>query len=93
MDGLIKEGKETIRDYEESHARDAGLIAAAQKVEHYEISAYGTLRTMANVLGKTRCAEILEETKDEEAGTDKKLTELSVKINQLACEMEEQEVG
>jgi len=92
MDGLIKEGEETIREYEEGHARDAGLIAAAQKVEHYEISAYGTLRTMATVLGKSKCAELLEETKDEEAGTDKKLTELSERINQQACELEVEEI-
>lgn len=92
MEGLIKEGEEVIENFDEGNARDAGLIAAAQKVEHYEISAYGTLRTMATVLGKSRCAELLEETKDEEAETDVKLTELSEKINQLACQMQEEEV-
>jgi len=92
MEGLIKEGEETIEGHDEGHARDAGLIAAAQKVEHYEISAYGTLRTMATVLGKTQCAELLEVTKDEEAETDVKLTELSEKINQMACVLEEEEV-
>lgn len=92
MDGLVKEGEEVIEDHDEGHARDAGLIAAAQKVEHYEISAYGTLRTMATVLGKSQCAELLEATKDEEAETDVKLTELSEKINQMACELEEEEV-
>jgi ferritin-like metal-binding protein YciE len=52
MDGLIKEGADAIESYDPGHARDAALIAAAQKVEHYEISAYGTLRTMATVLGR-----------------------------------------
>ena len=93
MEGLIKEGGETIDEHEAGHARDAALIAAAQKVEHYEISSYGTLRTMAKVLGKTECAALLEETKDEEAETDAKLTELAEKINQLAAEMEEAEVN
>jgi ferritin-like metal-binding protein YciE len=92
MEGLIKEGEEQVEEYEEGHARDAALIGAAQKVEHYEISAYGTLRTMATVLGMTQCAEILEEIKDEEVETDVKLTELAEKINQLACEVDEEEV-
>ena len=92
MEGLIKEGEEQIEEHDEGHARDAALIGAAQKVEHYEISAYGTLRSMANVLGMAQCAEILEEIKDEEAVTDVKLTELADKINQLACEVDEEEV-
>lgn len=92
MEGLIKEGEEQIEEHDEGHARDAALIAAAQKVEHYEISAYGTLRTMANVLGMTQCAEIFEDIKDEEAETDVKLTELAERINHLACEIDEEEV-
>ena len=92
MEGLIKEGEEQIEEHDGGHPRDAALIGAAQKVEHYEISAYGTLRTMANVLGMTQCAEILEEIKDEEAVTDVKLTELADKINHLACEVDEEEV-
>lgn len=92
MEGLIKEGEEQIEEHDEGHPRDAALISAAQKVEHYEISAYGTLRTMANVLGMAQCAEILEEIKDEEASTDVKLTELAEKINHLACEVDEEEV-
>jgi len=92
MEGLIKEGEETMEEYHVGHARDAALIAAAQKIEHYEISAYGTLRTMAKVLGKVRCAELLEETKDEEAETDAKLTDLAEKINQLAAALEHEEV-
>lgn len=88
MEGLVKEGAEVIDEHEMGHARDAGLIAAAQKIEHYEISTYGTLRTMANVLGKVQCAELLEETKDEEAEADEKLTALAERINQMAAEME-----
>jgi len=96
MEGLVKEGAEAIEDHTEGHARDAALIAAAQKVEHYEISAYGTMRTMATVLGLTECATLLEETKDEEAETDVALTFLAEKINLLAAEVEEEvmeEVG
>ena len=92
MEGLITEGEEVIEDHDSGHARDAALIASAQKIEHYEISAYGTLRTMATVLGKSQCAELLEETKDEEAETDQKLTDLSEKINQLAAALQEEEV-
>ncbi|MBL0745126.1 YciE/YciF ferroxidase family protein [Chryseolinea lacunae] len=92
MEGLVKEGEEAIEDHDEGHARDAALIAAAQKVEHYEISAYGTLRTMATVLGKVQCVQLLEETKDEEASADEKLTHLAEKINQLAAQLQEEEV-
>ena len=92
MEGLIHEGTEVIDKHEEGHARDAGLIAAAQKVEHYEISAYGTLRTMATVLGKVQCAALLEETKDEEAETDETLTGLAERINHLAAELQEEPV-
>jgi ferritin-like metal-binding protein YciE len=84
MQGLVEEGQETIDDHEAGHARDAALIGAAQKVEHYEISSYGTLRTMATVLGKVQCAELMEANKDEEAATDEKLTRLSEKINKWA---------
>lgn len=92
MEGLVKEGEEVISELSEGHARDAGLIAAAQKIEHYEISAYGTLRTMAKVLGKAQCAELLEETKDEEAETDQRLNDLSDRINKMACAVQEEEV-
>ena len=92
MEGLVKEAMSAVEDYESGHARDAALIAAAQKIEHYEISAYGTLRTMATVLGKVQCATLLEESKDEEAEADMKLTELAEKINQMAATMEEEEV-
>jgi ferritin-like metal-binding protein YciE len=93
MEGLVKEGAELIEEYEKGNARDAALIAAAQKIEHYEISAYGTLRTMATVLGKMQCAELLEATKDEEAETDEKLTVIAERINQMAAEIEVEEVA
>ena len=93
MHGLVEEGAEAIEDHQKGHARDAAIIAAAQKVEHYEISAYGTMRTMANVLGKVQCAELFEETKDEEAQADEKLTALADRINQLAAEIEVEEVA
>lgn len=91
MEGLVKEGAESIEEHEDGPARDAALIAAAQKVEHYEISAYGTLRTMANVLGKAQCAELLEASKDEEVATDRALTDLAEKINLVAAEVEMEE--
>ena len=85
MEGLVKEGEELISELDEGLARDPGLIAAAQKIEDYEISAYGTLRTIAKVLGKAQCAELLEHTKDEEAEADERLTDLAERINQMAC--------
>jgi ferritin-like metal-binding protein YciE len=82
MEGLIEEGSEMIEEEElEDEARDAGLISAAQRVEHYEIAAYGCVRTYANLLGESNAAELLEETLEEEKETDQKLTQLAEKIN------------
>ncbi len=82
MEGLIEEGKEMIEEDElEGEALDAGLISAAQRVEHYEIAAYGCVRTYANLLGESDAAELLEETLDEEKETDQKLTQLAEEIN------------
>jgi ferritin-like metal-binding protein YciE len=86
MEGLITEANEAISKYSDPFVRDAALIAAVQKVEHYEITAYGTLRTMAKVLGRLQCAEWLEQSKDEEAEVDEKLTSLAEKINLQASE-------
>jgi len=86
MEGLVAEADEAVGSYSEGSVRDAALIAAAQKIEHYEICSYGTLRTMAKVLGRVQCEELLEQSKDEEAEADEKLTALAEKINQLACE-------
>jgi len=77
MEGLIEEGKEVLEEDMEDDVRDAALIAAAQRVEHYEIAAYGTLRTYANLLGETQAVKILQMTLDEEGDTDKKLTQLA----------------
>lgn len=77
MEGLIEEGEEMIKDFDDPEVRDAGLIAAAQRVEHYEISAYGTARTYARMLGEERAADLLQQTLQEEGETDKKLTELA----------------
>jgi ferritin-like metal-binding protein YciE len=83
--GIIEEGKEVMDDYKGSPALDAGLISAAQSVEHYEISRYGTLIAWANELGLGKAAALLEATLAEEKATDKALTELAeVAINQEA---------
>lgn len=82
MQGLIAEGKEIMQDEGlEGETLDAGLISAAQRVEHYEIAAYGCVRSYANLLGDPQAASLLEETLQEEKDTDKKLTELSETIN------------
>ena len=77
MEGLIAEGKELMGEIDDEDALDAGLIGAAQKVEHYEIAAYGTARTHAEVLGYRRIAKLLQQTLNEEGMTDKKLTQLA----------------
>lgn len=81
MEGLIEEGKEAISEKAPDAVKDASLIAAAQRVEHYEITGYGCVRTYAELLGYDDAAELLQETLDEEAATDKKLTEASKKLN------------
>ena len=87
MEGLIEEGKEIMEEDLEESAFDAGLIGAAQKVEHYEIAAYGTARTHAEMLGYTKAAKLLQQTLDEEGATDKKLTRLAeTHINAEACD-------
>ena len=80
MEGLIEEGKEIMSEDLEEAALDAGLIGAAQKVEHYEIAGYGTARTHASMLGMNKVAKLLQQTLDEEALTDKKLTQLAESI-------------
>lgn len=75
--GIIEEGQEIIKDYKGSPALDAGLLSAAQAVEHYEISRYGTLRTWAQELGMDEAAGLLDETLEQEKSTDAALTELA----------------
>ena len=79
MEGLIEEGKEMIDDHDDPEELDAGLICAAQKVEHYEIASYGTVISWANTLDLSDIAEELEKTLEEEKATDEKLTELAEK--------------
>nr|WP_294233392.1 ferritin-like domain-containing protein [Prosthecobacter sp.] len=77
MEGLIEEGSELISEDAENTVRDAGLIGAAQRVEHYEIAGYGTARALAECLGYDDAVELLGLTLDEEKATDEKLTELA----------------
>jgi ferritin-like metal-binding protein YciE len=81
MKGLIEEGEEAIKENAEVSVKDAALIAAAQRVEHYEIAGYGTVRTYAEVLGHSGIAKILQKTLDEEAATDQELTQAARKVN------------
>ncbi len=81
MKGLVKETGERIKAGKPSAARDASLIGAAQKVEHYEIAGYGTVRSFAEFLNLADVAELLDVTLEEEAATDRKLTDLSASIN------------
>src|SRR5689334_16437635 len=84
MEGLISEGSEVAEG--DGDARDAALIGAAQRVEHYEIAAYGTARTLARQLGHTDAAKLLGETLDEESAADEKLTKIAEKsVNQAAA--------
>ena len=86
IQGIIDEGKEIMEDFADSEALDAGLVAAAQAVEHYEISRYGTLRSWAQELGMKNAVKLLEETLAEEKKTDQLLTELAeARMNQKAA--------
>jgi|SRR5580658_4138798 ferritin-like metal-binding protein YciE len=87
MTGLIKEGNEMVRASDETAVRDAGLIAAAQKVEHYEISGYGSARTHAEILGDNRAVRLLDETLFEEIEADQRLSDLAITmINEEAAD-------
>jgi len=81
MEGLIEEGQELIEEEGEPAVIDAGLIAAAQRVEHYEIAVYGTLKTYARILGDGDAAGLLEETLEEEKETDEKLNQIAESLN------------
>jgi len=87
MEGLVEEGAETIEEIEKGPVRDAMLIVGAQKVEHYEIAAYGALVTIAKSLGYTDAAELLGETLAEEKATDEKLNTIALsEVNQEALD-------
>jgi ferritin-like metal-binding protein YciE len=83
MGGLIAEGDKMAKEDAEDEVRDAGLIAAAQRVEHYEIAGYGCARTYAQLLGDKKGARLLETTLEEEGNTDKKLTKLARSVINL----------
>jgi ferritin-like metal-binding protein YciE len=86
MQGLLEEGSEMLEEIEKGGVRDAALISAAQRVEHYEIAAYGSVREYAKLLGKKQIVSLLEETLEEEKATDEKLTSISQQVNPLALE-------
>jgi len=86
MEGLIAEGSEVMEEDFEGDVMDAALISAAQRVEHYEIAAYGTLCAFADLLGESHHAALLRETLEEERQTDEKLSDLSEEINSAASE-------
>jgi ferritin-like metal-binding protein YciE len=91
MEGLVKEGSETMKEDYEGEVMDAAIIGAAQRVEHYEIAAYGTARNFAEILGENEHVSLLEQTLEEEKETDQKLTELAQDINPQAAQREEGE--
>ena len=77
IDGILEEGEEVLDDYKGNPALDAGLVAAAQAVEHYEIARYGTLKTWAEVLGMKEAVKLLDETLQQETAADEKLSQLA----------------
>lgn len=92
MDGLIKEAQDIMETTEEGPVRDAGIIAAGQKVEHYEIASYGTMCAFAKILGEDDIAEIFEQTLTEEKSADEKLSEVAESsINIEAAEEDEED--
>jgi ferritin-like metal-binding protein YciE len=91
MEGLIKEGGEMIEEDLAPEELDAGLISAAQRVEHYEIAGYGCVSTYAKLLGEDEAASLLRETLEEEKKTDEKLTQLAESINLEAAGSDEEE--
>ncbi len=90
MQGLVKEGEEIMDEDFEGEVMDAALISAAQRVEHYEIAAYGCVRSWAELLGENEAVSLLEKTLEEEKETDQKLTELSEQINVEAKSADEE---
>lgn len=90
MEGAIEEGQSMIEEEADPEVKDAGLIAAAQRVEHYEMAGYGCVRTYAKLLGYGEAARILQMTLDEEGATDKKLTDLAESVINVAANREEE---
>lgn len=90
MDGLIKEGEEILESTEPGPVRDAGIIAASQKIEHYEIATYGTLRAFANTLGETEAVSLLEQTLAEEKEADSILTDAAYNDINFEAQLEDE---
>ena len=87
MDGILAEAKDMMEEVEDAEVRDAGLVAAAQSIEHYEISRYGTLAAWAQQLGMKNAPKLLQQTLEEEKKADRQLSELALqKINQKAAQ-------
>ncbi len=89
IDGLIEEGEEIMEEFKDSPASDAGLLAAAQAIEHYEICRYGTLASWAKQMGNQEAEQLLRETLAEEEKTDKLLTEMAESIINAAAEQQQ----
>jgi ferritin-like metal-binding protein YciE len=84
MKGVLEEGSEVLEEIEEGSVRDAALIAASQRVEHYEMAGYGSARDFAKLLGLNEVVSLLEETLEEEKAADKKLTSIASSVNKEA---------
>jgi ferritin-like metal-binding protein YciE len=80
MEGLLAEGEEALKDFKNGDVLDAAIIASAQRVEHYEMAGYGTVRSMASMLGFDKQADLLQETLDEEGEADEKLSTLAERV-------------
>lgn len=93
MAGIVSEGSEMLEENLEESTKDAAIISAAQKVEHYEIASYGTVRTLAQTLGNNEVAELLEETLDEEKEADQRLTQIAESSINSEAASEEEEGG
>jgi len=93
MKGLLEEGSEAVKEEEKGPMRDLAIIAGCQKVEHYEISAYGTIRTIAEHLGMKKAIDLLQQTEDEEIEADEKLTGIATELytSEFGEEEEEEE--
>jgi ferritin-like metal-binding protein YciE len=91
MEGLVKEGAKTMKEDYSDELKDAAIIGAAQRVEHYEMAGYGTVRAFAELLGENEHVSLLEQTLGEEKQADLRLTELAQEINQQASQAEGEE--
>lgn len=87
MKGVLEEGSTSLSEVDKGDLRDAALIGAAQRVEHYEIAAYGTVRSYAELLGRSEIADLLEKTLEEEKAADQKLSSISEEVNARAQEV------